>query len=195
MYSHIHVPYTGCMHTNPAGNALGPVSLAWCWPEMQGACQGSGWEANSILPAGGCADDNSITGGRLPSCLGKQLGRPLAPKQSQWLSTWLRVWVTWVWSQQEQEKRALQYLCVFLSNSVLSWHKRQCMKSCTEGKNKNPSLNLCSRENKSYWIVCCLWMFLLTLFCYLFTHFSNSHQKACGIWCQGFQENPTREKS
>lgn len=38
--------HTGCMYTNPAGNAPGPVILAQCWPVMQrNACQGRGWES------------------------------------------------------------------------------------------------------------------------------------------------------
>lgn len=65
MYSHMHVLYTGCMHTNLAGNALRPpnscIVLASDAEELHAKVVGG--KVNSILPEEGCTDDISISGG------------------------------------------------------------------------------------------------------------------------------------
>lgn len=193
------VSYSGYMHLHVQSHAHGMHVHKPCW-ECSGTCnsctvlawdaeelhaRAAGGKANSVLPAGGCADDNSVTGGRLPSWLGKRLRRPeLAPKQSQWLPTCLRVWVTWVWSQRGAREKGSAVVVFLLIKrySFLAWttaYEKQSEKQKPVFSGKQELLNCLLPLNVSV---------------ILFTHFSDIHQKARGIWCQGFQEN-LREKN
>lgn len=158
-YMHLHAQSHACpahgMHAHKpcwehSGTCNSCTVLAWDAEELH--ARAAGGKANSILPAGGCADDNSVTAGRRPSWLGKRLKEVLVGSQTVTVASNLAQRVSHLGVKPTRSKRkghcsicVSSYQTVFfpgMNDSV--WKAERETKTCVLGKTRVTELSAAS---------------------------------------------------